>query len=283
MINVIHNTYERNRHLRESVILNTNALKATSQSFNYIIFNDHGDESIYDDVKDLLHEGRGDTIQHITIQYIYSDKNHGMGVCSGGWIGAIPFLKAYNKPYSFIHNIGQDDVYTAAFYKSLTFKLVNNPKLQLVYANGFKVYPNLTLTGETLGPIQHVDYSNPRAMFDHWFGVQDRKITRTNNFIPAPGVIYRSTLHELIGLPDLEKFKGSADFEYWARVLFAEQGVEYDPRPLWLYRMSEYSLGSKPLAETETPNWNNLIKEKYERWLKHSLPEEQGLLPRIWH
>ena len=38
MINVIHNTYEKNRHLRESVILNTNALRATGLKFNYIIY-----------------------------------------------------------------------------------------------------------------------------------------------------------------------------------------------------------------------------------------------------
>jgi hypothetical protein len=151
----------------------------------------------------------------------------------------------------------------------------------LAYANGFKAYPNLTLTGETLGPIQELDYWNYEAMFNHWFGVQDGKVTRANNFIPAPGVIYKTTLHERIGLPDLATFKGSADFEYWARTLFSGNKISYDPRPLWLYRMSEYSLGSKPLAERETPNWNNLIKNRYQEWLTQSLLGEQVLSPRI--
>ena len=50
MINVIHNTYEKNRYLRESAISNIKALKDTKLEFNYIIFNDHGDESIYEAV-----------------------------------------------------------------------------------------------------------------------------------------------------------------------------------------------------------------------------------------
>jgi hypothetical protein len=58
-------------------------------------------------------------------------------------------------------------------------------------------------------------------------------------------------------------------------VLFNDLGVSYDPRPLWLYRMSEYSLGTKPLAEKETPNWNSLILKKYQKWLMQSLQAEQ--------
>ena len=252
MINIVHNTYEKNRYLRESVISNVKALKDTTLDFNYVIFNDHGDESIYEDVKDLIGEN---------VSYVYSDINYGMGVCSGGWVGAIP----YTKP-GFIHNIGQDDVYTSLFYTSLVERL-QDPEIMLAYANGFKANTNLTLQGQTLGPIQDMDYSNPKEVFNFWFGVQNNKITRANNFIPAPGVIYKTTLHDSIGKPDLETFKGSADFEYWARVLFTGNKVSYDPRPLWLYRMSEYSLGSKPLAEKETPNWNNLIIEKYQKWL----------------
>jgi hypothetical protein len=252
MINIVHNTYEKNRYLRESIISNVKALKDTTLDFNYVIFNDHGDESIYEDIKDLTGG---------SISYVYSDINYGMGVCSGGWVGAIP----YTKP-GLIHNIGQDDVYTSLFYTSLV-KRLQDPEIMLAYANGFKVNTDLTIQGQTLGPIQEMNYSNPKEVFNFWFGVQNNKITRANNFIPAPGVIYKTTLHDSIGKPDLETFKGSADFEYWARVLFTGNKVSYDPRPLWLYRMSEYSLGSKPLAEKETPNWNNLIIEKYQKWL----------------
>lgn len=255
MVNVIHNSYERNKYLRESAILNIKALKDSQTEFNYVIFNDHGDRLIYDDVKDLLGEN---------VSYVYSDINYGMGLCSGGWIGALPYIKS-----GLVHNIGQDDVYTSVFYKSLIERLENS-EIMLAYANGFKVNPNLTLQGQTLGPLQELDYSEPRKVFDEWFGVKNNIITRTNNFIPAPGVIYKSELHEKIGPPDLNTFKGSADFEYWARVLFHNLKVSYDYRPLWLYRMSEYSLGSKPLAEKETPNWNNLIMQKYQEWLMQS-------------
>lgn len=194
-----------------------------------------------------------------------------MKVCSGGWVGAIPLIEG-----EYIHNIGQDDVYTSLFYTSL-FERLNKSDIYLTYANGFKVHPDLTLQGQTLGPIANIDYSNPKEVFNIWFGRQDNVLTRANNFIPAPGVVYKKELHNIIGEPDLKTFRGSADFEYWARVLHNGLGVSYEPKPLWLYRMSEYSLGSKPLAEQETPNWNNLILQKYQECLTQSLQGEQVL------
>jgi hypothetical protein len=252
MISVIHNTYEKNKYVKESATLNIKALEESKLDYQYIIFNDKGDSSILEDVEHLLND---------KVQYHYSDYNYGMGVCSGGWVGAIPLLKG-----DYIHNIGQDDVYTSLFYTSL-FERLQNSEIMLAYANGFKVHTDLSLLGPTLGPIQDMDYSNPKEVFNSWFGVQGNRVTRANNFIPAPGVMYKTSLHDQIGLPDLKTFKGSADFEYWARVLFTGNKVSYDPRPLWLYRMSEYSLGSKPSAEKETSNWNNLILEKYQKWL----------------
>ena len=266
MINVIHNTYEKNKYLRESVISNVKAIKDTTLDFNYIIFNDHGDKSIYEDVKDLVGG---------SVSYVYSDINYGLKVCSGGWVGAIPLTKP-----GLIHNIGQDDVYTPLVYLSLVERL-EDPEIMLAYANGFKVNTNLTLQGQTLGPLQNLDYSKPTEIFNSWFGVQNGIITRANNFIPAPGVIYKRELHDLIGLPNIEAFKGSIDFEYWARVLFTGHKVSYEYRPLWLYRMSEYSLGSRPLAERETPNWNNLIVKQYQEWLTQSLQGVQDLLHHI--
>lgn len=261
MISVIHNTYERNIHVKESATLNIKALEESGFDYQYIIFNDKGDESIFEDVKDLLSD---------KVEYHYSDFNYGMGICSGGWVGAIPLLKG-----DYIHNIGQDDVYTSLFYKSLV-KHLENPKVYLAYCNGFKVTPNLSLLGETLGPLQHVDYSNPKEVFNMWFGRDGNTLTRANNFIPAPGVVYKKELHYIIGEPDLNTFKGSADFEYWARVLFNGLGVVYEPNLYWLYRMSEYSLGSKPFAEKEHVNWNNSILKKYQECLTQSLQEEQA-------
>ena len=255
MISVIHNTYAKNEYIRESVILNVKALEDSKIPYQYIIFNDNGDPSIKEDLEGLIVGN---------VEYIYSDFNYGMKVCSGGWIGALPYVKG-----TYIHNIGQDDVYAALFYTSLIERL-QDPKVHLAYANGFKVDSSLAFRGETLGPLQDLDYSEPKKVFDFWFGRQGNILTRANNFIPAPGVVYKKKIHDIIGKPDLETFKGSADFEYWARVLFNGLGVSYDHRPLWLYRISEYSLGTKPLAERETPNWNNLILEKYQKCLMQS-------------
>ena len=77
-------------------------LKDTTLDFNYIIFNDHGDKSIYEDVKDLVGG---------SVSYVYSDINYGLKVCSGGWVGAIPLTKP-----GLIHNIGMKgstDLYNA--------------------------------------------------------------------------------------------------------------------------------------------------------------------------
>lgn len=254
-ITIIHNTYARNEHVRESLSLNVKALEDSGLDYQYIVFNDNGDPLIEQDIEGLIKD---------KVEYIYSDFNYGMKMCSGGWIGAQPYVKG-----DLIHNIGQDDVYTSLFYSSL-FARLQDPNIYLAYANGLKVNSQLVSLNEALGPAQELNYSEPKRIFDFWFGRQGNVLTRANNFIPAPGVVYKKKIHDIIGLPDLENFRGSADFEYWARVLFNGLGVSYDPRPLWLYRISEYSLGTKPLAEKETPNWNNLILKKYQECLTQS-------------
>lgn len=254
MISVIHNTYSKNQYIKESAELNVKALEDSGLPYQYIIYNDHGSVDILEDVKHLLND---------KVQYHYSDYNYGMKVCSGGWIGAVSLVKG-----EYIHNIGQDDVYTSLFYRSLVSRL-EAPDTYLTYANGFKVNPDLTIQGQTLGPIQEIDYAQPKKVFDYWFQKQGNRLTAANNYIPAPGVLYKTKVHDIIGLPDLETFKGSADFEYWARVLFNGLGVSYDPRPLWLYRISEHSLGSQPLAAVETPKWNNLILQKYQTLIEN--------------
>lgn len=261
-ITVIHNTYTRNEHIRESVSLNVKALRDSGLEYQYIVFNDNGDPLIKQDLEGLITDD---------VEYIYSDFNYGMKVCSGGWIGAQPYVKG-----DLIHNIGQDDVYTTLFYKSLYARL-QDPNIYLAYANGLKVNAQLITSGEALGPLQEMNYSDPKAVFNFWFGRQGGTLTRANNFIPAPGVVYKKKIHDIIGLPDLETFKGSCDFEYWARILFNGLGVSYDPRPLWLYRISQHSLGSQDWAKDVTPNWNNLILKKYQEWLTQSLQEVQGL------
>lgn len=222
-LSIIHNTFRNNPFIRESVILNLKALNDANIDYQYIVFNDNGDIEIEDQVNDL------------DVEYFYSEYNFGMKQCSGGWIGAIPLVTG-----QLIHNTGQDDVFTSFFYKHI-IDTFSNTDCDLVYCNGFKVNENLTITGELMGPVSNIDYSNPRIIFNQWFGVENKKITRTNNFIPAPGTIYKTKLHDEIGLPDIKNFAGVCDFEYWSRVLFYNKQVKYIPNPCWLYRMSQYT------------------------------------------
>lgn len=266
MISVIHNTYEKNIHICESATLNIKALEESGIDYQYIIFNDHGDVSIKQDIEHLLSN---------RVEYIYSDINYGMGVCSGGWVGAIPYLKG-----EYVHNIGQDDVYTATFYRQVISRL-EDPNVYLAYANGFVVDDQLQITGQLMGPLQEMDYSEPKKVFNLWFNRQGDNLVSANNNIPAPGVIYKRELHNLIGEPDLQSFKGSADFEYWARALFCNMRVSYEPTPLWLYRMSQYSIGSKPETHEKVIEWNKAILKKYQQWLTQLLQEEQALSHHI--
>jgi len=253
-ITVIHNTFRFNPLIRESVILNLKALQDANIDYQYVVFNDNGDIEIENEVKDL------------DIEYFYSDYNFGQKMCSGGWVGALPLVKG-----DLIHNTGQDDVFTSFFYKTIidTFKRTN---CDLVYCNGLKVLENMVTTGEPMGPLFPLDYSDPRLHFNHWLGVTNNKITRTNNFIPAPGTVYKKSLHDEIGEPDLDTFRGVADFEYWTRVLFYKKQVQYISTPCWFYRISQYTttlevidgkLNEKDLAGY----YLNKLKEKYQKLL----------------
>lgn len=255
-ISIIHNTFRYNPFIRESVILNLKALQEANVDYQYIVFNDNGDHKIEDEVKDL------------DILYHYSNYNFGHRMCSGGWVGALPLVEG-----ELIHNTGQDDVFTAFFYKNIidTFKKTN---CDLVYCNGFSVNEDLSIGGNLMGPLQHLDYSNPRFIFNQWFGVTNNTITRTNNFIPAPGTVYKKELHNQIGPPDIDNFRGVADFEYWARVLFFKKQIQYISTPCWLYRLSKYTttteiidgkLNEKDLA----PYYLNKLKEKYQTLLNN--------------
>ena len=224
MITVIHNTYRYNPLIRESVILNLLALKKAKVEYQYIVFNDNGDK----DIENL--------VEGLDVEYHYSSTNYGKKMCSGGWVGAIPLIKG-----DYIHNTGQDDVFTSNFYTSIlsTFRLSG---CDLVYCNGFKVREDLTATGDLLGGLTNTwNYERPREVFNYWLGVEDKRVTRANNYIPAPGVIYRAGLHNEIGTPDIETFRGVADFEYWVRLLYYSKKIQYIANPLWFYRLSQYT------------------------------------------
>jgi hypothetical protein len=253
-LTVIHNAYRYNPFIRESVILNLKALEEANVDYQYIVFNDNGDTKIEDDVKDL------------NVLYHYSDFNFGQKMCTGGWVGALPLVKG-----DLIHNTGQDDVFTAFFYKNI-LDTFTKTDCDLVYCNGFKARENLTMTGDTMGPIAPMDYSNPRNNFNQWMGVTNKTVTRANNFIPAPGTVYKKSLHNRIGEPDIDNFRGVADFEYWVRVLFYNGQIQYIPTPCWFYRLSQYTttlevIDGKLNEQDLSGFYLNKLKSKYQQLL----------------
>jgi hypothetical protein len=256
-LTVIQNTYRYNPFIRETAILNLKALNDAGIPYQYIVFNDNGDEEIELLVKDL------------NVEYHYSDINYGHKMCSGGWVGAIPLIKG-----DLVHNTGQDDVFTPLFYRSV-YETFLNTNCDLVYSNGWKVNENLTLKGELMGPRQQVfDYSNPRGVFNQWFGVTNNTITRTNNYIPAPGTVYKVSLHNEIGPPDINLFRGVSDFEYWSRVLFYKKSVVYLEEPTWLYRLSQYTttlevINGKLNERDLAAHYLDLLKDKYQTLLNN--------------
>ena len=102
MITIIQNLYTKNEFINETVRLNLLALEESGVKYQYILFNDNGDKDIYEDIKEFEDK----------VEYIYSDINYGRRMCTGGWIGALPYVKG-----DLIHNTTQDDVMTSLFYK----------------------------------------------------------------------------------------------------------------------------------------------------------------------
>ncbi len=261
-LTIIQNTFKDNPYIRESAILNLKALEESNIDYQYIIFNDHGDIIIESYIKDLIND---------KVEYYYSPINYGKRQCSGGWLGAINqgLIKG-----ELFQSIGQDDVYSSLFYKQ-TLSAFSDSKIFLCFNNGWQTNEDLTNMDSLLTPLQRIDLytTNPREVFNQWFGVSNKQTTRANNYIPHPGVVYKTALHEIIGLPDLETFRGTADFEYWSRVLFNNIPIMHNPMPTWLYRRSKYSAGEEIIDGLHNERdlgeiYRNLIKQKYDKLLQ---------------
>jgi len=252
-LSIIHNLYKKNKHVNESVGLNLISLRKANIDYEYILFNDNGDIEIKEDIVEFLVDKN--------VIYHYSNINYGKKQCSGGWIGAIHILTG-----DCIHNTGQDDVFSEMFYKECMENLEKDENLMLCFSNAFITNENLIPTSFMLNPTVEINYSNSFNMFKWWFGVGENgknEVTRANNNIPAPGVIYRKKLHDLIGEPDLDNFLGAADFEYWARILFYEYKCKCINKPLWLYRRSVESASNLPGNEKIINECVNKIRNKY--------------------
>lgn len=251
-VSVIHNLYKRNPYVNESVRYNILALQEANVDYQYILFNDNGDKDIFEDVKNLIND---------KVIYHYSDFNFGMGICSGGWVGALPLVTG-----DIIHNTGQDDVFISDFYKQ-GLEFLSSPEIMFYSANGIRTDEKLNQQGPMIPVGFKPNYSEPLYRFMEWFGVTNNQVTRANNALLAPGTMYKKKLHDLIGPPNLKAFKGAADMEYWARILLNEYKGYYDPNPNWLYRVSNYSTSNLGGFE----DFNKTILEEYKKLWKEKM------------
>lgn len=251
-LSIIQSVYDRNPLILESNRLNLLALNQANVDYEYLIFNDKGDTQIKDDLQEILDNPK--------VKYIYSDKNFGHGVCAGGWVGGIPYMNG-----ELIHFANQDDVYTPLFYE-WSLKEHEDETLMMTHTNAFQVDINLKIKNIMLHLDYTPDYYNhPFENFKAWFGIgPNDQVTRANNNVLAPSVIYKKKLHELIGPPDTDTYFGAADFEYWARILFHGYKCKLINQPLWLYRASEHSTSFKMQnAENRIKEWVATIKTRY--------------------
>jgi len=193
-------------------------------------------------------------------------------MCSGGYVGAIPYITG-----DVIHVTGQDDVMTTAFYMESMALFDFNPSIYFVTSNGYITDEHLGITGILINPEYYMDCSKPLEIFKSWFGISppSYEVSRANNGFLAPGTIYKRKLHDLIGTFDLDNFRGAADFEYWARILFYEYPGQYVAQPNWYYRRTEYTAGNAIIdGKPNNAHWRplnlDMIKEKYTKLVQQN-------------
>ena len=267
-ITVIQSVYLKNPLVPDALVRNIVALTNSGIDFQYIVYNDKGDAQIEDDIKHFINTLEIDSNlerNFNNVEYVYSDINYGKKMCTGGYVGAIPYIKG-----DLIHNIGQDDIYTEEFYTISMKTFIDNPEIYFVTSNALDLDEKFKSTNIMMHPDLILDCSKPIEVFKIWFGITPPlyEVTQANNGFLAPGTMYKRELHDLIGEWDLENFRGAADFEYWARILYNGYSGYYISQPNWYYRMSKYSAGNEIIdGKPNRGYWQQLhiqaIKEKY--------------------
>ena len=267
-ITVIQSVYLKNPLVPDALVRNIVALTNSGIDFQYIVYNDKGDAQIEDDIKHFINTLEIDSNlerNFNNVEYVYSDINYGKKMCTGGYVGAIPYIKG-----DLIHNIGQDDIYTEEFYTISMKTFIDNPEIYFVTSNALAMDENFKILKVMINHNHYMDCSKPLELFKIWFGITPPlyEVTQANNGFLAPGTMYKRELHDLIGEWDLENFRGAADFEYWARILYNGYSGYYISQPNWYYRVSKYSAGNEIIdGKPNRGYWQQLhiqaIKEKY--------------------
>ena len=75
-ISIVQCVYKENPYIVESLKLNLKAIENSNliDDYEYIIFNDKGDKSVYDSISNIVEDNKN-------IRYIYSDVNFGKRKC----------------------------------------------------------------------------------------------------------------------------------------------------------------------------------------------------------
>ncbi len=266
MLTVIQSVYNKNPLIAKSTVNQLMSLDALNVEFQFILFNDNGDENIINKIPDFIKN-------HKYFEYHYSDFNYGNKAATGGFLGAKDLIK-----FPYVHASNQDDFYTPTFYSlSLKHLMSLDDSYAAVCSNCYHIDEEFEIEGIPL-PNEEVEmnkgWSDPNFMFDWMFGIDGDNLTRSNNFIYFPGTIFRKELYETIGSPDIISFGGSCDFEYWARAVFNGYKFKYLGLPTWSYMKSSYS---HTAIDKDNPNlsreniYNPRIITKYQNlWIKNN-------------
>lgn len=276
MLTVVQSIYNKNPLISVSTQTSLLALDTLGIEYQYILYNDAGDpDAIKDIPKNIL--------EHKNLEYYYSDFNHGYGVAPGGFTGVIDKIK-----YPYILQSNQDDFYTPSFF-SLSLKniIALDDSYAAVCSNCFHIDEEFEIIGVSLpteASGRNELWSNPSQIFDWIFRtnhgpqgpqfIGGDKLSSSNNFILNPGTIYKKELYDTIGLPSIKTFRGSMDFEYWARAVFNGYKFHYLGLPTWSYMKSSYShtlINKNEDGEDDRfTTYNPLIREKYEYLWKNN-------------
>lgn len=133
------------------------------------------------------------------------------------------FLMAKGEILSFLNS---DDLYTAGAIKNVVSQFLENPRIMLVYGDGFSI-----------------DEFNKNRRFDNCRGKFNLKSFRKGNTVDQPSVFVRREIIDTVGLLDTN-LHFSMDFDWFVRIAHEYKGT-YIPLPLSCSRRHGRSKAAK--------------------------------------